>query len=72
MIDYIRTTIYSDFALIWANSIASYGGGQSLSWYMRTNVGNKNLAITAKSKEKVWQNALDDLLTELEVAGVAE
>ncbi len=72
MIDYIRTTIYSDFALIWANSISNYGGGESLSWYMRNQVGQKNLALNARAKEKVWQNALDDLLTELEVAGVIE
>lgn len=72
MIDYIRTTIYSDFALIWSNSIANYGGGESLSWYMRNNIGNKNLALTAKSKERVWQNGLDELLTEIEISGVIE
>ena len=69
MIDFIRTTIYADFALIWSGTLSSYSGTDSPSWFMRNKIGQKAMATQGISKERAWQSGLEELLLELEISG---
>ena len=67
MIDYTRAQIYYDFVLLWTGSM-----GESVSWYLRKNIGNNIIASEAPIKQATWGRQLGFLLEDLEDTGYTE
>lgn len=61
MIDFTRSKVYTDFVLLWAGSMTD-----SVSWYLRNNIGTNVITAEARIKQATWGKQLQILLGELE------
>lgn len=61
MIDFVRSKIYYDFVLMWTGSMS-----ESVSWYLRRNIGGNVIASEAVIKQQTWGKQLGTLLEDLE------
>lgn len=64
MIDFIRSKVYTDFVLIWTGQMA-----ESVSWYLRNQIGSGVIASEATIKQQAWGKQLTRLLEKLESSG---
>lgn len=64
MIDFVRSKIYNDFVLLWTGSMS-----ESVSWYLRKNIGNNIIASEAPIKQATWGRQLGYLLEDIEDTG---
>lgn len=60
MIDMIRNSTFSDFAMIWSNSIGN------LTWFFRQSCTDRKLASKVAAQESSWTTNLATLLEEIE------
>ncbi len=67
MIDFTRSKVYSDFVLMWTGSMTD-----SVSWYLRKNIGTAVVKAEAASKQNTWGKQLNTLLGKLEDTAVIE
>lgn len=60
MIDFTRSKIYYDFVLMWTGSMT-----ESVSWYLRRNIGSNVIASEALVKQNAWGKQLANLLDDI-------
>ena len=63
IIDMIRDSKYTDFAMLWSNKMGN------LTWFFRQSCTSNNLISEIESKNSAWINNLQKLLDEIEAAG---
>lgn len=63
LIDLIRDSKYTDFAMIWSNKLGN------VTWFFRQNCTNNSIITAIESQESAWSKKLDDVLIEIEEAG---
>ena len=67
MIDFVRSKVYTDFLLIWTGQIS-----ESVSWYLRNQIGSQIIASEATIKQAAWGKQLNKLLEKLEISNEIE
>ncbi|MBE6639448.1 MAG: hypothetical protein E7616_08395 [Ruminococcaceae bacterium] len=60
IIDMIRDSKFTDFAMLWSNSI------ENVTWFFRENCTNRNITTETNKKASSWASALEDLLEDIE------
>ena len=60
MIDLIRKSTFSDFAMVWSNQLGN------VTWFFRSNCLNNRLTQQVKAQETSWRNKLTTLLEDIE------
>ena len=67
MIDFTRSKVYSDFALLWTGSMSD-----SVSWYLRRNIGSNLVRSEAPIKQVAWGKQLQTVLNDIADSGDVE
>lgn len=67
MIDFTRSKVYTDFVLLWTGSM-----GESVSWYLRKNIGSAMVTSQAVAKQQAWSKQLVNLLDDIAESGDVE
>ncbi len=63
IIDMIRDSKYTDFAMIWSNKLGN------VTWFFREHCTDSSIISAIESQEGAWSKLLDDVLIEIEEAG---
>ena len=60
IIDDIRDAKFTDFAMIWSNSLGN------LTWFFRENCTSDSITTATKKQQTTWEAKMDDLLEDIE------